>query len=147
MSDKRLYRSRTNRIIGGVAGGLGEYFDIDPLLIRILFVILAFPSGLGIIAYLIGWVAIPEHPDAPDKKHGHEEIKDKVEQVASDVKGAIERSKDPQDANRVTGGVILLVLGIVFLLNNLFGYHLWAQFWPVVLILLGLSIIFRSNRR
>lgn len=56
---KRLYRSRKSRIIAGVCGGLGEYFGIDPVLIRLIWLIFIFVGG-GIIAYLIAWIVIPE---------------------------------------------------------------------------------------
>ena len=58
---KRLYRSRNERIIAGVCGGFGEYFNIDPTIIRLIWVLLAF-SGAGIIAYIIAWIIIPEKP-------------------------------------------------------------------------------------
>jgi phage shock protein C len=61
MEQRRLTRSRTNRIIAGVCGGLGEYFGIDPTIIRIIFVLLALPGGApGILPYLILWVIMPE---------------------------------------------------------------------------------------
>lgn len=59
---KRLYRSRTNRMIAGVAGGLGEYFGIDPTLVRLLFVVFAVFVGGGLLAYIIMWILIPEEP-------------------------------------------------------------------------------------
>jgi phage shock protein C len=59
----RLYRSGRDRILGGVCGGLGEYFDVDPVIIRLLFVALAFAGGLGIILYIIAWIIIPRNPE------------------------------------------------------------------------------------
>ena len=56
---KRLYRSKKNRVIAGVCGGLGEYFNIDPVFIRLLWVLLVFAMGTGILAYLIAWLVIP----------------------------------------------------------------------------------------
>ncbi|MDP3804427.1 MAG: PspC domain-containing protein [Candidatus Omnitrophota bacterium] len=62
---KKLYLSDTDRKIGGVCGGLGEYFDKDPTLIRILFIILALLSfGLGVIAYILIWIIVPKRPPA-----------------------------------------------------------------------------------
>lgn len=63
---KRLYRSDKNRMIAGICGGIGEYFDIDPTLVRIIYVIvsvfsIAFP---GILVYLILWVIIPHSIEA-----------------------------------------------------------------------------------
>lgn len=57
---KKLYLSDTNRKIGGVCGGLGEYFDKDPTLFRILFILITILSlGLGILVYLVMWAIIP----------------------------------------------------------------------------------------
>lgn len=60
---KRLYRSRRERMIAGVCGGIGEYFNVDPTLIRLGWVILLVMSGgLGLFGYLVAWVIIPERP-------------------------------------------------------------------------------------
>jgi phage shock protein C len=60
---KRLYRSGKDRILGGVCGGIGEYFQIDPVIIRLLFVILAFAWGFGVLLYIIAWIIIPRNPE------------------------------------------------------------------------------------
>ncbi|HET9641487.1 MAG TPA: PspC domain-containing protein [Candidatus Paceibacterota bacterium] len=60
---KKLYRSSKNRIIGGVAGGIAEYFDIDPILVRLLCVGLVF-SGAFLIAYLAAWIFVPLGPSS-----------------------------------------------------------------------------------
>lgn len=60
---KRLYRSTTNRKIAGVCGGLGDYFQIDPVIFRVIFIILLLPGGFpGVVPYLILWVVIPMEP-------------------------------------------------------------------------------------
>ena len=59
---KKLYRSRKDRKIAGVCGGIAEYFNIDSTLVRLLAVITIFFGGGGIIAYIIGWIIIPEEP-------------------------------------------------------------------------------------
>lgn len=60
---KRLYRSRHNRMIAGVAGGMGEYFGVDPTLVRIIWALLFIPGGLpGLIPYILCWVLIPLEP-------------------------------------------------------------------------------------
>lgn len=60
---KKLYRSRKNRKIAGVCGGIGEYFDIDPTLIRLLWVVLVLAAGTGILAYILGIIIMPENPE------------------------------------------------------------------------------------
>lgn len=61
MSEKRLYRSRESRMLCGVCGGIAEYFNIDPTLIRLLFVLYGL-SGSGILAYIIAAIIIPDSP-------------------------------------------------------------------------------------
>ncbi len=59
---KRLYRSRNERMLGGVCGGLADYLNADPTLIRLLFVVFALAGGPGIIAYLLFWIIVPLEP-------------------------------------------------------------------------------------
>jgi phage shock protein C len=59
---RKLYRSRTDRTIAGVCGGLAQYFSLDPTLIRVLFVVLAVLGGSGIILYVAMWIIVPNEP-------------------------------------------------------------------------------------
>ena len=64
---KKLYLSDTDKKLGGVCGGLGEYFDKDPTLVRIIFVLLIlFSFGFGVFAYLLMWLIIPRRPSLSD---------------------------------------------------------------------------------
>jgi phage shock protein C len=61
LKGKRLLRSKTNRMIGGVCGGIGEYLGIDPTIVRLLWILFTFFSfGAGVLAYIIAWIIIPE---------------------------------------------------------------------------------------
>jgi len=60
---KKLYRSKKNKMIAGVCGGIAEYFDIDPTLVRLLGLVLVLSGGAGVIAYIIAWIIIPEKPE------------------------------------------------------------------------------------
>ena len=71
MQPKRLYRSKTNRVIAGVCGGLGEYFGIDPIILRIIFFV---TSGLGGI-YLLMWLLIPNNPNQQFSKGSTSAVK------------------------------------------------------------------------
>lgn len=63
---KRLYRSRKERMLGGVCGGLGEHIDVDPTIIRLVWVVVTLLScGIGILFYLIAWIIIPDTPKEP----------------------------------------------------------------------------------
>jgi len=62
---RRLYRSRTDRKIAGICGGLAKYFDIDPVIVRLAWVLLFFLGGSGIFLYIIAWIVIPLEPLEP----------------------------------------------------------------------------------
>lgn len=62
MNSKRLYRSRRDVMICGVCGGIAEYFDIDPTIVRLITVVLIFGWGSGLLAYLVGAIIIPKNP-------------------------------------------------------------------------------------
>ncbi|HSL93695.1 MAG TPA: PspC domain-containing protein [Bacillota bacterium] len=57
---KRLTRSRTQRMVGGVAGGVAEYMNLDPTIVRLIWALLVFAYGSGLLAYIIAWIIVPE---------------------------------------------------------------------------------------
>ena len=137
----RLYRSEKNRIIAGVAGGMGEYFGIDPTIPRIIFVLLTIFGGSGILLYILLWIIIPTESavrDSPEEhiKRGVEEMKTKADEWAGSMRG---------DQSRYWWGVILIIAGLLFLLGNfgiVSGMHL-ARWWPLILVAFGLAILLR----
>jgi len=122
---KRLYRSRENSIIAGVCGGLGEYFDIDPVLIRIITVILIFPGGIGLIAYLVAWIAMPQRPEGD---------------VVVEEGGIA----DHAEFAKYLPGAILVLVGVIFLANRLFWWFDFGVIWPFGLIAIGVILIART---
>ncbi len=60
---KKLYRSNTSKILGGVCGGFAEYFQTDPVIIRLIWIVLCLIWGLGVILYLVAWIMIPKNPN------------------------------------------------------------------------------------
>ncbi len=56
---KRLYRSKNDRILAGVCGGIGEYFNIDPIIVRLIWLFFVFGMGIGILVYILAWIIIP----------------------------------------------------------------------------------------
>jgi len=146
---KRLYRSQKDKIIAGVCGGIGEYFSIDPLIIRIIAVILFFWGGSGIIAYIIGMIIIPLDPGPVD------EDKKKTTKAVSkgDKKEVV---KTGGDSGALIIGIVLVVVGGIFLMRNLpfFNeYYWWFRhqighiFWPAILIALGAFMIIRGTKK
>lgn len=66
---KHLYRSKTNRIFAGLCGGLGEYLNVDPMVIRLLWLLLTLVGGSGILVYLVGWLIIPEYQESQQQSY------------------------------------------------------------------------------
>lgn len=138
----KLYRSEKNRVIAGVCGGLGEYFEIDPVILRIILVLITIFGGSGLLIYLILWVVIPSKSKIGGKsedyiKENVEEIKDKSQNVVKNGNG------------RLLGGILLILLGVSFLFENLGFYvfqNVW-KFWPVALIAFGLTLLSDKTRK
>ena len=129
---RRLTRSRTDRVIAGVCGGLGEYLGVDAVIVRIAALILLFAGGAGFLVYVIGWIVIPEAPAGP----------------ATDVTIA-EDAAPP--AERTTGavalGIVFVALGAFFLLDHAFpDLFAWQWIWPIALIVLGVIVLARARR-
>lgn len=141
---KKLYRSCKDRILGGVGGGLGEYLDVDPTLIR-LAIALAFLSGIGLVAYLLAWIIIPLDPACETGKTGAEEIKEHAERVAEEIRNSTKDnyrgSLVRHDDFRFWFGLVIVFFAVSILLENLFGFGLWHNFWPIILVALGVVLI------
>jgi phage shock protein C len=116
----RLYRSRTDRAIAGVCGGLASYFKVDPALVRILFIIFALAGGASILLYLVLWIAIPSESGAAN--------------AATTVGSGPE-----------TLAALLIAVGALWLLANVgaFAFIEWRYAWPVALIALGVALLGR----
>ena len=118
-------RSRTDRVIAGVCGGVGRYLGVDPVLLRIAFIILALANGLGVIAYVVAWVAIPE------------------ERPGQPLAPAPEARRE---TGRLVIGGALVVLGLVLLLDRL-APSLDELFWPAAVVAVGVAIMLVGLRR
>ena len=70
---KRLYRSQKDRMVGGVCGGLGDFFKVDPIIFRLIFVLMLFGVGSGVLVYIVMMLIIPEEPIEIDPVESSEE--------------------------------------------------------------------------
>ncbi len=124
--EKHLYRSRRNRILGGVCGGIAEYFGLDPTLVRIITVLLMLLPGIGVLTYVILWIVIPARPIG-------EEIEESTKPLSS--------------TNKYLPGIILIAFGLLLLFREYVFHFTWSDFWPLVLIVLGVALIIAGNAR
>ncbi len=127
METKRLYRSKIDRILGGVCGGFAEYFNIDVVIVRVLCLIIFLLNGMGLLFYLLCLVVMKDNPEQ-----------------------SIENAKKPQNTG-LYWGVGLIILGLSLMSSrwhwDIWPFHHWDwfdfwrfdwdRFWPVVIIIIG----------
>lgn len=140
--DKKLIRPKEGKVFFGVAAALGNYFNIDPVIVRIVFVILAVWGGAGVLLYIIGIFLIPSEEDLEKnrKKNDKEEMKERVESVAEEIRQTAQ-AKTRQKQSSMVFGLIVMIIGILFLAANFFPWFGWGKMWPLILIIFGLLIL------
>lgn len=122
-SPRALRRSRGDRVIGGVCAGLGRYLGVDPVLLRIAFVVLAIAGGGGVLLYIVSWILIPEERPG--------------ESIGSARPSGVE-------VTRLIVGGALIAMGTILLLNLSFP-RLGRYFWPLLLITVGVAVVIQSS--
>jgi phage shock protein PspC (stress-responsive transcriptional regulator) len=131
---RRLERSRDDRVIAGVCGGLGEYLGVDAVLIRIAALVLVFTGGAGLLLYGIGWIAMPE---AEEGGEGGEPAP-RAAAPAVSVGGT---------SGAVVLGLVFVVLGAFFLVDEIWSDFLaWKYVWPIALIAVGAAVLVRARQ-
>lgn len=131
---RRLERSREDRVIAGVCGGLGEYLGVDAVLIRIAALVLVFAGGAGLLLYGIGWIAMPE---AAESDEGDEA-------AAGGVPAAVTIGGT---SGAVVLGLVFVVLGVFFLVDEIWSDFLaWKYVWPIALIAVGAAVLVRARQ-
>ena len=132
---RRLYKSRRDRMIDGVCGGIAEYFEVDPTIVRILWVLLTLLGGSGFILYIVAMIIMPVNPEHIG--------------AASTAGPAASRT----DRRRFWGLLLILVGALILFANfGLFAaFHWWHLSWdvifPIVLVLLGFWLIYVHTNR
>ncbi|MBK7498194.1 MAG: PspC domain-containing protein [Ignavibacteriales bacterium] len=148
---KKLYRSVTDKMLGGVCGGLAEYFSIDPVLVRLIFVLAVIFGGSGILAYIILWIIIPQKPfiitpfntNPPSGSSQPSDEEKKSENTEFNM-SAMNINKS-QSNRSIYAGAFLILLGGIFLLDNFVPHFHFGDFWPLILIGLGFAIILNAR--
>lgn len=138
---KKFYRSRKDKVIAGVCGGLSEYFDIDPVLVRIIFFLLIFFNGIGVLLYLLLMIITPQEPISIEPTDFSSETISKAESSVQ-----LEEKPSQSSKTRQIFGVILLVIGTLFLLDNLLPFFDFELIIPIILILVGVYLLIQSKK-
>lgn len=168
---KRLYRVESEKMIGGVAAGLGRYFEIDPTWVRLLFIGLLIGGGSGFLIYVILWIALPSMPydvwqneinqnqsfrynnnsegnnegtfaqTAPEAEHYQTNEPNK--QGSANSSDFFE-TKEKNGKSQSISGIVMVTIGVLFLLHN-FRLIQFTKFWPLILIVVGIGLLLNTK--
>ena len=122
---RRVRRSRQDRVIGGVCGGLAQYLQVDPVLLRIAAVALALSGGAGVVAYIVAWILIPE---------------------ATGPEPAPSERVENRHGLAVAAGAALVAVGGLLLLNQVVPWFNAAIVWPIMVVIVGALILISARR-
>lgn len=137
---KRLYKSRKEKMIDGVCGGIAEYANVDPTIIRLIFFLLIFAGGAGIILYLIAMIIMPRKSFEETEKTEEETVKEVTEEE--------NRKVVSPESSKIILAAIIIIIGIFLLLNAFLPAGWFSLSWKillgVVLVAGGGIIIYKS---
>ena len=156
---RRLTKSSNERLIFGVAGGLAEYFDVDPVLVRVVFALLVLSTGVGLVAYVVLAIVMPSQASVAARPR--DVVRENVEQMSGDVSRAGQRleavfrgegdegQSGVADRGRYLAGVVLIVVGGLLLAANFgwLGWFSWLKLWPLLVVAAGVIVVLGRARR
>ncbi|MCP5061822.1 MAG: PspC domain-containing protein [Ignavibacteriae bacterium] len=151
--ENRLYRRRKDKVFGGIASGLGQYLDIDPIIVRIIFVLITIFHGVGLLVYVIMWIVMPEEPienlyqtmNEPivdDKTSGDSTAKD-----FSDFHAKFNELSTSSSNSRTIIGALLIGIGFIFLLERFIPTFDFELILALGLIILGFGLTFNFFKK
>ena len=134
--ERRLYRSSSSKVIAGVCGGLGQHFDVDPTLMRLIAVVAALASfGVVLIFYLLAWIVIPQAP-----------LGQPTPQDQDPEPAPLPLSRTNNRWRSYLPGLVLVGLGAILLLREYVFWFRMSDLWPILLVILGLFLVLRNGR-
>ncbi|ADQ15423.1 PspC domain-containing protein [Halanaerobium hydrogeniformans] len=135
---KKLYRSRDDRMVAGVCGGIAEYFNVDSSLIRLALLFIFLFRGFGLFAYLIAWLVISEKPIYKTNEEIEEDyyIEEKAEENVEN---------ENENKRQKLFAVLLIIIGFLFLVDIWLPNIYWQRYWPIVLIAAGFMLLKRED--
>ena len=146
-TSKKLYRLKDKEVFVGVCAGLAKYFNIDVVLVRVIFVLLALFGGGGVLIYIVLWIAVPTSP------HQNTNIKNEIDidPVAVNNEEIKKKETESNSNGSLIAGVILILLGVLFLGQRIFPVYNVGDLWPLILVVVGVILvkpdIFKSNKK
>ena len=136
-NNKKLERSRKNRVIAGVCAGLADYFNIDIALMRVLFVVATICGSFGFWMYVILWIVVPEENIlGPGNEQSYGDTIDITPQENND--------ENKRKNGAMSASLILIFIGVVALVDNFTSFAWVWKLWPVPIIIIGVVILINA---
>jgi phage shock protein C len=137
-----LKRSRTDVILGGVAGGIAKALNIDPVLPRLIFIVLTIAGGGGLLIYIILWIAVPQeeymfNPYQSQASTPEPEVNTEEPKEPSPFQPEPPRKKN----GNLLAGVILITIGVIFLVHRFINWLDFGHLWPILLVIAGVVLL------
>lgn len=148
MAKTNLYRSQKDTVVAGVCGGLGDYLNVDPILFRVLFVLAFLIGGSGLLVYIILWIVIPSDNYIINETNLNDNTMNDEMNNTEQQSNSSENQKKPQknDGN-LWGGLILITLGGIFLIDRFVPRIDFGDLWPLILIVVGIILITKAYQQ
>ena len=154
METSRLYRSSSSSVIGGVCGGLAEYLNADPVIFRVLFVLAILIGGGGLLLYIILWIVIPlkmapiiQSERFNSSTNNNNSNMENYDKNPEPNKQETDVNKKQKNDGNLWGGMILITLGALFLIDRFVPSIDFGDLWPLILIVIGVVLIMRNYQK
>ena len=145
---KRLYRSESNQVLGGVCAGLGEFLGINPVFIRVFFIVWTILGEFSVLIYILLWIIIPRESSInTTEKFEINDLGARFRQMGSEISMI---TRQPSSELIVFTGAGLIAWGVYYLVDGYINLNFWAYsqyVWPALLIIAGVLVIIRTVKK
>ena len=146
--NKKLRRNPMNRVIGGVCSGLADFFGVDVALMRIAFVIAFLFASFGFWLYIILWIVLPENgqqtTDNGQQSFGQSQSQSQGQSPQSESESV---SKSESKVKSIFAGAFIILIGLLFLVNNFIPINWVWKLWPLILVAIGIVMIVTARKK
>ena len=148
MENRKLRRNPMNRVIGGVCSGLADFFGVDVALMRIAFVIAFLFASFGFWLYVILWIVLPENgqqtTDNGQQSFGQSQSQSQSQSPQSE---SVSVSKSESKVKSIFAGAFIILIGLLFLVNNFIPINWVWKLWPLILVAIGIVMIVTASKK
>ena len=139
MENRKLSRNTMNKVIGGVCSGLANFFGLDVALVRIAFVIAFMFASFGFWLYIILWIVLPVD--------GQQSTVNSQQSESEPVSESESVSKSESKVKSILAGSFVILIGLLFLINNFIPINWVWKLWPLILVAIGVVMIVTSSKK